>query len=972
MQHRPTAEGDRHFGEADLFALVAATLRDLRPGAPGLPTVESGSSLDRDLGFDSLGRMELLLRLEAAAGVTLPEDTLARAETVGDLFKALLGGQARPSRAAAPGARTAAAREPGALPAAKAAAASDPGGPTGAEPDAAPAAGNADAGPSSQARTLLEVLDAHLQAHPDRVQIVYLANEGQTPITYRDLAAGADRFADALQQAGLEPRQTVAIMLPTSPDYFFTYLGILRAGGIPVPIYPPARPSQLEDHVRRHTGILANAQVRLLVSVPEAMTVARLLQARVPGLRAVLTPVQLGAAAGVPRPVPVGPDDVAFIQYTSGSTGQPKGVALTHANLLANIRAMAQAVQATPDDVFVSWLPLYHDMGLIGAWLGGFTVGFRLVVMSPLAFLARPRRWLEVLSEHRGTLSAGPNFAYALCLARIDDDALAGLDLSHWRLAFNGAEAVNADTVLRFGERFAACGLRPDALTPVYGLAESAVGLLFPPLGRGPRVDRIRRDSFERERRAVPAAPDDASALRFVACGRALPGHEVRIVDEQGQPVAERVEGRLEFRGPSATRGYWRAPEQTARLFRSGDGAWLDSGDRAYAAEAEVYVTGRVKDIVIRGGRNLYPQEIEEAVAAVPGIRKGCVAVFGLADARSGTEQLVVLAEADPRRAGDTQALREAVAHAVVEAIGEPADQIILAPPHTVLKTSSGKVRRSACRELVEQGRVGAGAAGPRRQWLRLAAGALGLRLRSAWQGAGEWLWSLRATVLFGLFAPLCWAVTVLMPNADAAWAFCHRAARLLLRLAGAPVAVAGQERLAAGRPVVVVCNHASYLDGMVLVAALPRRHAFVAKRELAGQFIAGRFLKRLGTAFVERFDPRRSVADAQRMAETATSGAPLLVFPEGTFVTAPGLLPFHLGAFLAAAQAGVPVLPLTLTGTRRMLGAGRRWPRRAALALQVGRPIGPPEGVTLFAAAAQMRQAAEATIARGLMADEA
>jgi 1-acyl-sn-glycerol-3-phosphate acyltransferase len=715
----------------------------------------------------------------------------------------------------------------------------------------------------------------------------------------------------------------------------------------------------------------------LLVSVPEAMTVSRLLQARVPGLHAVLTPAQLAEGAGDatgptgPVPVVVQSHDIAFIQYTSGSTGQPKGVALTHANLLANVRAMALAVRATPDDVFVSWLPLYHDMGLIGAWLGGFTVGFRLVVMSPLAFLARPRRWLEAMTEHRGSLSAGPNFAYELCLARIGDDALPGLDLSSWRLAFNGAEAVSPDTVLRFGKRFAACGLRPQALTPVYGLAEASVGLLFPPLDRGPWIDRVDRAVFESERRAVPAAADDAGALRFVASGRALPGHEVRVVDEAGQALGERVEGRLEFRGPSATRGYWHAPEQTARLFRSGEGGWLDTGDRAYAVGDEFFVTGRVKDIVIRGGRNLYPQEIEEAVGAVPGVRKGCVAVFGRADPRSGTERLVVLAEAKVHQTSEQAALREAIARAVVDAIGEPADEIVLAPPQTVLKTSSGKVRRSACRELLEQGGIGAAPVGVHRQWLRLAAGGLVLRLRSAARALAQGLWSLRAALLFALFAPATWLWTVTRASADAAWAFCHRAARTLLRLAGTPLEVDGLERLPAGRPVVVVCNHASYLDGMMLVAALSRRHAFVAKRELQDQFVAGRFLTRLGTAFVERFDPKRSVADAQRMAEGATTGAPLLVFPEGTFVESPGLLPFHLGAFLAAAQAGLPVVPLTLTGTRRMLGAGRWWPRRATPVLHVGQPIEVPAGAELFAAAVQMRDAAAAAISRRLMADE-
>jgi 1-acyl-sn-glycerol-3-phosphate acyltransferase len=974
--HRPQGPAGPPFGEAELVALVAATLRDLHPGLPGLPAVEPSLSLDRDLGFDSLGRMELLLRLEAAAGVALPEDTLARAETVDDLWQAVRRGRSRPGGSTngnADGARGDVGGG-GAEPARPAAPASARIANAGPRPEGGAAA---DAAPWTRVQTLLEVVDAHLAVHPDRVQVISLADETRTPLTYRRLAEGADAVAAGLQRAGLQPRQTVAIMLPTSPEYFFTYLGILRAGGIPVPIYPPARPSQLEDHVRRHTGILANAQVRLLVSVPEAMTVARLLQARVPGLHAVLTPAQLaeGAGGGAARPTPVAvqAEDIAFIQYTSGSTGQPKGVALSHANLLANIRAMAQAVQATPDDVFVSWLPLYHDMGLIGAWLGGFTVGFQLVVMSPLAFLARPRRWLEVLTEHRGTLSAGPNFAYELCLARIGSDALAGLDLSHWRLAFNGAEAVSPDTVLRFGERFAACGLRPQAVTPVYGLAEASVGLLFPPLGRGPRIDRVERSVFERERRALPAAANDAGALRFVACGRVLPGHAVRIVDDAGQPLPDRVEGRLEFRGPSATRGYWRAPEHTARLFRSGEGGWLDTGDRAYAVEGEVFVTGRVKDIVIRGGRNLYPQEIEEAVGAVPGVRKGCVAVFGRPDARSGTEGLVVLAETQSSGARDPAALREAIGRAVVDAIGEPADEIVLAPPHTVLKTSSGKVRRSACRDLLEQGQVGSAPAGLGRQWLRLAAGGMALRLRSAGQDAGGVLWSLRAAGLFWLFAPPSWAWAVTRGSADAAWAFCHRAARLLLRLAGAPVAVHGLEHLPAGGPVVVVCNHASYLDGMVLVAALPRRHAFVAKRELQASFVAGRFLERLGAAFVERFDPKCSVADAQRMAEDASAGVPLLVFPEGTFVAAPGLLPFHLGAFLAAAQARVPVVPITLSGTRRMLGGERRWPRRAALALHVGRPIEPPPaGTELFAAAVQMRDAAAATIARGLVDEDA
>ena len=934
------------WSEADLCELVSQVEQDLHPdGTSGAIRATMSSSLDRDLGFDSLGRMELLLRIEAATGLGLPEDTLEIAETVADLWQAVQRGRARPMPAS-PVAR--------------------------ARPAADTAAVRPQDGWSTQARTLLEVLDDHVAAHPDQVQIVYLADQSETQITYRQLHETSAALATGLLRSGLQPGQTVAIMLPTSPDYFFTYLGILRAGGIPVPIYPPARPSQLEDHVSRHTRILANAQATLLISVSEAITVSRLLQARVPGLRAVRTPDELIAAGRdhLHTAVAVTAEDVAFIQYTSGSTGQPKGVALTHANLLANIRAMATAIEASTDDVFVSWLPLYHDMGLIGAWLGSFTVGFRLVVMSPLAFLGSPRRWLEAISLYGGTLSAGPNFAYELCLNRIDDAALAGLDLSRWRLAFNGAEAVSPDTVMRFGQRFAACGLRSSAMTPVYGLAEASVGLLFPPLERGPRIDHIERETFESQRRAVPN--QQATALRFVACGRALPGHEIRIVDDAGVAVPERAEGRLEFRGPSATAGYWRAPELTARLFRGNQGEWLDTGDRAYLAEGDVFVTGRVKDIVIRGGRNLYPQEIEEAVGAVKGVRKGCVAVFGRQDARSGTERLVVLAEVNPREGRETSALREAVSAAVIAAIGEPADEILLAPPHTVLKTSSGKVRRSACQSLVEQGGLNRASTSVRAQWLRMAGGALVLRLDHGLRSLSGGLFGIRAQILFWLLAPLAWLVTLLLPTSPMAWRFCQRAARLLLRLAGVTLDVRGLDHLSADARCVLVSNHASYLDGLVLVAALKRPFAFVAKRELERQWVAGPFLKRLGAAFVERFDARRSVADAQQMTEVVQSGQALLVFPEGTFVAAPGLLPFRLGGFLAAAHAGAPVIPVALGGTRQMLGAGHWWPRKAALSVYIGAPIVVPHQMAPFAAAVQMRDRARRAIALGLATTEA
>jgi 1-acyl-sn-glycerol-3-phosphate acyltransferase len=937
---------------ATVIATVEATLRDLHSGDPDLPPVVLSSVLDRDLGFDSLGRMELLLRTERSFGVDLPADTLQRADTVADLLGAVQRAHAGmdPARARPEG--LAAATLPGTL--------------------IAPLQSDATTGPPgapAHASTLLDVLAWHVQTHPEQTQVVVLPDDttegGEQRISYRQLADASAAIAAGLQRAGVVPRQGVAIMLPTSAEYFSTYFGVLMAGAIPVPIYPPARASQLEDHVLRHGGILDNACAAMLVTVPEAMVVARLLQARVPGLRHVVTPQQLASAGGTPSPVTVRGDDIAFIQYTSGSTGQPKGVALTHANLLANIRAMAKTIDATPGDVFVSWLPLYHDMGLIGAWLAPLYVGFPLVVMSPLAFLARPLRWLQAMHRWRGTLSAGPNFAYELCLKRIDDAALAGLDLSAWRLAFNGAEAVSPDTVRRFAERFAVCGLRPEAMAPVYGLAEASVGLLFPPLGRVAPIDAVAREAFTRERRAVPAAPDDAGALRFVACGRPLPGHAVRIVDEAGLEVGERSEGRLEFKGPSATRGYFHHPEQTARLFHDG---WLDSGDRAYAADGDIYITGRVKDIVIRGGRNLYPQEIEEAVGRVDGVRKGCVAVFGSPDPASGTERLVVLAEVRPARAEAKVLLRDAVSRAVIDAIGEPPDEVVLAPPHTVLKTSSGKVRRSACRSLYEAGGVGAAPASARRQVLRLALGALLPRLRRLGRGFGSLLFGLWATLVFWLLAPLTWLLTLLMPHPAAAWALGGIASRMLFRLTGTPFTVRGLEHLP-DTPCVLVSNHASYLDGVILVAALPRPFVFVAKRELQDQFIARHFLQRLGALFVERSDLQRSVADAGRLAEAVQLGRSLAVFPEGTFSARPGLLPFHLGAFLAAARAGVPVVPVAIRGNRELLPDGRWWPRRGSLQVDVCAPTPPAADVSmqapdLFSAAVTLREASRLAIA--------
>jgi acyl carrier protein len=926
---RPTLQDDPRARE--LLGVVRETLGELRRHPVPDVRITLNSSLDRDLGLDSLARVELLLRIERAFGVRLPENTLQVAETPRDLLAALQSA-------------TAAVRSPSA-----------------AARRAIPQAGELTEAEPGDATTLVEVLDWHVRGHPERTHVVFLSDAGEEEISYGRLRAGAMAAAAGVWREGIEPGQTVAIMLPTSPEYFYTYFGILLAGAVPVPIYPPARLSQIEEHVRRHAGILTNAQASMLVTSPEAMGVVRLLEANVPGLRRVVTAAGLSTADGNFVPAPVAAGDIAFIQYTSGSTGNPKGVALTHANLLANIRAMAQAAEASERDVFVSWLPLYHDMGLIGAWLGSLYVGFQLVIMSPLAFLARPERWLWAIHRFRGTITAGPNFAYELCLKRIAPEQLAGLDLGSLRMAFNGAEAVSPETVTRFAERFAPYGLRPGAIAPVYGLAESSVGLLFPPPGRGPLIDRIRRDPFTRRGAADPAPPDDPKALRFVACGRPLPGHEVRIVDETGREVGERIEGRLEFRGPSATDGYYRSAEATRQLFH---GNWLDTGDRAYMAEGDVYVTGRVKDIIIRGGRNIHPEELEEAVGALPGLRKGCVTAFGSPDPASGTERLVVLAETRETGATTLEILRQSISRVTTDILGEPPDDVVLAPPHTVLKTSSGKIRRSASRELYETGLVGARPHAVWRQVIRLVWSALSAQLQRWRKVASEILYAAYASVVFWLVAPLTWLVTAMIPRPGWAWKIGHVAARMFLQFTRTPLLVRGAGNLPRGKPSIVVANHASYLDGLILVAAIPVPYHFVAKRELRANFVSRIYLERLGAEFVERLDAHRSVEDANRLAGEVTRGKCLAFFPEGTFTRAPGLLPFHLGAFVAAAQAHVPVVPVAIRGSRAMLRAGQWFPRRGSLVVTVGSPIvAPREMADAFAAALLLRERARKEI---------
>ncbi len=909
-----------------LLVIVHDLALELHPHLRRTLTVELDSDIDTDIGLDSLGRAELLLRLDRAFKVRLPERLIGEARTPRDVLDAVAA--AAPDTGAL---RTRADIEPILLP-----------------ETAAP----------TQAATLPEVLSSHVEMHGDRPHIwLWRSDDEEEHITYAELDRTARAVARGLLDRGLEHGERVAIMLPTEPAFFYAFFGVILAGGVPVPIYPPFRRAQVEDHLRRQAGILRNAGASFLITDEEIRRVGVLLHSLTDTLRGVETVGALASGEQIAEPAPTDGAATTLIQYTSGSTGDPKGVVLSHANLLANIRAMGEVMEASSSDIFVSWLPLYHDMGLIGAWLGSLYYGAPVVIMPPLAFLADPARWLWAIHRHRATLSAAPNFAFELCLKNIRDADIEGLDLSTLRMVVNGAEPVSPGTIARFTRRFRNFGFRPEALAPVYGLAESSVGLAFPPAGRAPIIDRVNRDALSRDGIAKEAKKDDETALEFVACGQPLPHHEVRIVDDTGHEVAEHREGRLQFRGPSVTKGYFRDEAKTRALF---DGDWLESGDRAYIAGGDIFLTGRIKDIIIRAGRNIYPHELEEYVGDIEGVRKGCVAAFASGDPRTGTERLIVLAETRLVEPQELEDLRQRISEASTAILDLPPDEIILAPPHAVPKTSSGKIRRSEARGLYEGGMIGREA---RTLWWQLTRlGLLGLshRFRRATRTLTDVAYAIYWWTALGIISLLAWPLVVLSPRRDWAHAVTGRLARAFFRITALPFEVHAEAQVPAKR-VIMVTNHASYLDGAVISAAIPGELSFVAKEELAGQLVAGPFLKRLGTIFVRRMDVSGGLEDTALTLKAAEAGERILSFPEGTLTRMPGLLEFHLGAFLAAAKTGTPVIPIAIRGTRSVLRGGEWFPRRGPISVHIGVPI-LPDGKE-FESAVRLRDKARAVI---------
>ncbi len=560
----------------------------------------------------------------------------------------------------------------------------------------------------------------------------------------RDTALG---ICGGLRALGIEPGERVALVFPTGPDFFHAFFGIVLAGAVPVPLYPPVRLGRLDEYHQRTAQMLRAAGCRLLLA---DRRVRALLGKTVEGASLVLGCRTLSSLpAGPENPLDRQPDDLALVQFSSGTTVDPKPVALSHRALLAQTRALDDQWRQPPNSgpsigdqpTGVSWLPLYHDMGLIGCVFPALELPSVLTLIGPEIFVRRPALWLRTLSRYRAEISVAPNFAFGLCVERVRDDELEGVDLSRWRLALNGAEPVAPSVLRAFRDRFAPWGFREEALTPVYGLSEAALAVTFSEFDQPFRSFHYDCQLLGEHGRAVRIPTAQATAdtsIEIASVGRPLTGFGLRIVGPGGQALPERRVGRVWASGPSLMDGYLDRPDATARALVDG---WLDTGDLGFLDDGALYLTGRAKDVLILRGRNHPPTVVEQPLDDVEGVRRGCaVAVSWRAPGDDATERLLVFVEhAQDAGAALIADLGQRCVEASLGASNLRPDAVFVLEPGTLPRTSSGKLRRRATLEQHLAGTLSAPDAMTTLQWARsLAGSAVGFVRAARYQGGGQ------------------------------------------------------------------------------------------------------------------------------------------------------------------------------------------------------------------------------------------
>ncbi len=550
--------------------------------------------------------------------------------------------------------------------------------------------------------TFSRILQSHYESYPERVSVVLQrAGHEDKPIPYRELTQGAHNYAEAYRKAGVQPGEVVVLILQHGEDLIFSFWGAVLRGAIPAMmpfLTEKLSPERYHADLKTLIGI---AKPAAIVTYSEFEDEIRAILPTGGSVRQIIVasrvepapPPNFSQLAGMKR----APEDIALLQHSSGTTGLQKGVALSHRAALNQLQSYQSALLFDPQkDVFVSWLPLYHDMGLIAGFIMPILGGAPLILSSPFDWIRAPYRMFQSVSKYKGTLTWLPNFAYNFCAQKVRERDMEGVDLSSWRIITNASEPVKAKSHQMFYERFAKYGLKQTALQCGYGMAENVLmaSQTYPPYSL-PTLDEIDREAYLSERIARPAVEGKAS-VTMVSCGRALPNTTIRIVDEQGNTLPDRVIGEVALKSDSMLTEYYNRPDATAKAFIDG---WYLSGDYGYMVNGELYVAGRKKDMIIVGGKNVYPQDLETLAYEVPGIHPGRAVAFGVFDEAAGTEDVVIVAEVDVEDPNERQKIADALRAHVTKNSAVALRYAHIVGPRWILKTSSGKTARSTNKE---------------------------------------------------------------------------------------------------------------------------------------------------------------------------------------------------------------------------------------------------------------------------------
>jgi acyl-CoA synthetase (AMP-forming)/AMP-acid ligase II len=548
--------------------------------------------------------------------------------------------------------------------------------------------------------TLADLIHQNYSKNPEKAAIILQhAGQDDKPVSYHDLVTGSARYARTYAEAGLQPGEVIILILQHGEDLVYSFWGAILHGAIPA-IMPFLTEKLSPERYRADlAALLSVTQPTAIVTYPEFESDIRSAMTADSSVRTVLLTSQLAPETEPDfsqlRGLHCKPTDIVLLQHSSGTTGLQKGVALSHEAVLNQLNAYTHTLQLTSDDVLVSWLPLYHDMGLIAGFLMPILMGITLVLQSPFDWVRAPHKLFQSVSKYKGTLSWLPNFAYNFCAQKIRERDLEGVDLSSWRVITNCSEPVKWESHQAFFQRFEKYGLRESALNCSYAMAENVFGVTQTPLGTKPVTDEIDRESYINEHIANPPM-DGKPTLKMMSSGRALPNTRLLILSEDGKSLPDKVIGEVALQSDCMLTGYYHRPDATEKALRDG---WYLTGDYGYTLNGEVFVAGRKKDMIIVGGKNVYPQDLESLAYEVPGIHAGRAVAFGIEDAKAGTEEVVIVAEVDTENPKERQRIADALRKHITQNSAIALRHAHIVDPKWILKTSSGKTARSANRE---------------------------------------------------------------------------------------------------------------------------------------------------------------------------------------------------------------------------------------------------------------------------------